>query len=48
MHEREHSSHPVCLFIYHAMILEITDNEELILELEIAWGHGQHLVNLIK
>ncbi len=26
------------------MILEITDNEELISELEIASGHGQHLV----
>ncbi len=39
---------PVCLFIYHAMSLEITDNEELISELEIALSHGQHLVNFVK
>ncbi len=44
MHERA----PVCLFIYHAMSLEITDNEELISELEISLGHGQHLVNFVK
>ncbi len=44
MHERA----PVCLFIYHAISLEITDNEELISELEISSGHGQHLVNFVK
>ncbi len=47
IHERAYS-HPVCLFIYSDMILEITDNEDLILELEIASGHGQHLANFIK
>ncbi len=36
---------PVCLFIYHAMSLEITDNEELFQSLS---GHGQHLVNFVK